>query len=300
MGCVHKNVLKDLKMIEPENLQLKLLDKAGLNTLIAWAKAEGWNPGVQESDVFWATDPQGFYGFFHQDELIAGGAVVSYDKAFGFMGLFIVHPTYRGQGIGRKLWHLRRDLLLSRLNPDASIGMDGVVAMQPFYEKGGFKISFRDERYECMGKAMSYSVNVLPITSKDYDQIAPYDTLCFGYARPNFLKNWLVMPQSQAFQYVDEGEIKGYAVIRKVDKGFKIGPLFANDANIAEELYKACLDSAVENPVYLDIPTVNEAALDLVQKFEATYIFECARMYYGTPPKVNLNRIFGITTFELG
>ena len=78
------------------------------------------------------------YGFHLNDQLVAAGAVVSYQGAFGFMGLFIVHPDFRGQGIGNKLWYLRRDLLLSRLNEGASIGMDGVVAMQPFYQKGGF------------------------------------------------------------------------------------------------------------------------------------------------------------------
>lgn len=42
------------------------------------------------------------------------------------MGLFIVDPKYRGQGLGRKLWYARRDHLLSRLQPNATIGLDAV------------------------------------------------------------------------------------------------------------------------------------------------------------------------------
>jgi len=30
------------------------------------------------------------------------------------------------------------------------------------------------------------------------------------------------------------------------------------------------------------------------------YVFECARMYYGKPPVVELDKIFGLTTFEVG
>ena len=47
-----------------ENLDLKKLNKSHLNTLINWASSEGWNPGKNDAEVFWNTDPDGFYGFF--------------------------------------------------------------------------------------------------------------------------------------------------------------------------------------------------------------------------------------------
>ncbi len=108
------------------------------------------------------------------------------------------------------------------------------------------------------------------------------------------------MPQSSVFKYAKANEVKGYAVIRKVVKGYKIGPLFADTCEIAEELYKACLNFAADELVYLDIPTINKEAVHLVNKYNATYVFECARMYYGDAPKVALDKIYGITTFELG
>ncbi|WP_238858015.1 GNAT family N-acetyltransferase [Poritiphilus flavus] len=89
-------------MINIESLELKKLNKSGLETLVGWAKAEGWNPGENDFEVFWKADPDGYYGFFQENELIAGGAIVSYNGQFGFMGLFIVRPDFRGQGIGKK------------------------------------------------------------------------------------------------------------------------------------------------------------------------------------------------------
>ena len=65
-------------------------------------------------------------------------------------------------------------------------------------------------------------------------------------------------------------------------------------------MYKACLKSAVGQAVFLDIPTVNKEALALVKKYDAQYVFECARMYYGGMPKMDMDKIYGITTFELG
>ena len=283
-----------------ENLDLKKLNKSGLKTLMQWASNEGWNPGKHDVEVFWNTDPEGFFGFYLDDILIAGGAIISYQNEFGFMGLFIVHHDFRNKGIGKKLWYLRRDRLIDRLHSNATIGMDGVLDMQSFYSKGGFKIAFRDERYEFNSIKIAYSVNVSEINNADFDNIIEYDTFYFGFQRAIFLKNWLQMPESKAIKYTENNKILGYAVIRKAETGYKIGPLFANNSVIAEELFKSCLNMDPNNPIFLDIPTTNQNAIDLVKKYHGKYIFECARMYYGAPKKIEINNIYGITTFELG
>jgi GNAT superfamily N-acetyltransferase len=287
-------------MIDTKNFELRQLTKEGLQTLVTWAAAEGWNPGIHDHEVFWETDPEGFYGFYAGETLIAGGAVVSYHQTFGFMGLFIVHPEHRGQGIGRKLWHLRRDLLIRRLNPGAAIGMDGVVAMQPFYEKGGFRIAFRDERYERMGSAFDVSHRITTINVNDHELLMDYDIDCVGYDRKVFLRSWLRTPNSQGFKFMQDNRLCGYAVIRKAIEGYKIGPLFADTSEVAEELYKACLNASIGQPVFLDIPVINKGAVELLRKYEARYVFECARMYLGEAPHSSINKVFGITTFELG
>lgn len=283
-----------------ENIDLKKLNKSGLRTLIDWASNEGWNPGKNDAEVFWNTDPDGFYGFYYENQLIAGGAIISYNKEYGFMGLFIVHRDFRNKGIGNKLWHFRRDLLINKLNPNAPIGMDGVLAMQSFYNKGGFNIAFRDERYEFKSKTIPFSINVSPINKEDFEKINEYDSIYFGCQRAIFLKNWLQMPESKAIKYTENDRILGYAVIRKAETGYKIGPLFANNQKIAEELFKSCLSIAPNNSVFLDIPTTNQNAVSLVKKYNGKYVFECARMYYGEAPKIVVNNIYGITTFELG
>jgi GNAT superfamily N-acetyltransferase len=253
-------------MLDFESLQFSKLVFEELKTLVQWASEEGWNPGPHDAEVFWATDPEGFYGYFMDGNLIAGGSIVAYNKVFGFMGFFIVKKEYRSQGIGRKLWFQRRDKLLSRLNPGASIGMDGVFA----------------------------------IDEGDIESILAYDKQCFGFARPQFLLPWLKMSGIKTFKYVDKYELKGFAIIRKAGTGYKICPLFADNARVAEELYKACLNAFPGESLYIDIPVVNTAAVALVKKFHTNYIFECARMYYGKKPEMAIEKVFGITTFELG
>lgn len=287
-------------MLEFNQLQFQQLNLDGLKTLVSWAEGEGWNPGPYDAGVFFATDPEGFYGYYYNGELIGGGSIVSYNGQFGFMGLFIVKPEYRSAGLGRQLWYQRRDTLLSRLNEGAAIGMDGVIAMQPFYAKGGFDIAFRDERYVRAGAAFEVHKNISPIGEDDLDAVLAYDALCFGFPRPQFMHPWLSLPGNKTFKYAEGDMLQGFAVVRKLISGYKIGPLFADNPTIAEELYKACLNAVQGEQLYIDIPVCNEAAVQLVKKYEAEYMFECARMYYGTPPEIDMDKVFGITSFELG
>jgi GNAT superfamily N-acetyltransferase len=281
-------------------LKFEKLDLQGVETLVEWARQEGWNPGLNDAQIFYQTDNEGHYGFFLHDKLIAGGSIVSYNGEFGFMGLFIVQPAFRSVGLGKELWFKRRDMLISRLQPGASIGMDGVVSMQPFYQKGGFVPAFRDERYMKHGEYFPPDPTISSIGANDFEMIAEFDKSCFGFGRKLFLTAWLNNPNSKSFKLMINNHLQGYAILRKTYNGYKIGPLFANNETVAESLYKACLSNAQGEEVFLDIPVNNPAAVELIKKFDAAYIFECARMYYGHTPKVDLNKVFGITTFELG
>lgn len=286
--------------IDQSKLRLQTLTISQFKELMQWAADEGWNPGLVDDEIFFNTDPKGHIGYFLDDELIAGGSIVSYEGKFGFMGLFIVKPLYRGEGIGRELWYKRRDLLLQRLDSEAAIGMDGVVAMQPFYARGGFRLAFRDLRYELRGRFSAQNPSVFVYSKSDEWSVIDYDSACFGVRRDKFMKAWLDQPSHWVFIYKKENKIKGFAVLRKTISGYKIGPLFADHQQEARALLNACLNQSGNEAVYLDIPENQPKAAELIKEYGGKYVFECARMYYGHPPKVKQKRIYGITSFELG
>lgn len=286
--------------MKDKEYQIRKTDPDGLKLLVEWAQDEGWNPGIGDHDIYFQTDPDGFYGIFDGNEMIGGGSVVSYEGDFGFMGLFIVKRDYRSSGIGKQLWYFRRDTLLARLKPGASIGMEGVVNMQPFYAKGGFALAFRDERFELEGGRFEFDNRISRIDSGDFEKIHSYDTLCFGVDRKRFIKSWLQRDTAVGFKYEDGGKISGFAVIRKAAKGKRIGPLFADNPSIAEELLKACINEAEGEKVYIDVPDTGNGATVLAKKYGGVFVFECGRMYHGKPPEIPLEKLFGITTLELG
>jgi hypothetical protein len=97
-----------------------------------------------------------------------------------------------------------------------------------------------------------------------------------------------------------QGELAGYGVIRRCREGFKIGPLFADGPDWAAALFHALIAQVSGQVFYLDVPEVNKAAIALAEGHGMTRVFETARMYTQTPPALPLDRIFGVTTFELG
>jgi hypothetical protein len=284
------------------------MTRAEVDDLVDWAAREGWNPGLHDAELFWATDPDAFVAAELDGEVIGGGAVTSYGGEFGFMGFFIVRPEYRGRGLGDTLWHARRARLLGRLRPGATIGMDGVFAMQDYYAKGGFAFSHRDIRYRAEIPAASpgpvdgdrSSPGVVPLSDVPFDQVVAYDRTCFPADRTTFLRAWIAQPEALALGFVVDGELRGYGVVRRCREGCKVGPLFADDGAVAEALYGRLADFAAGGPLFLDVPENNPAATELVARHDMTEAFGCARMYLGAPPDVAHERIFGVTTFELG
>ena len=68
---------------------------------IELAAAEGWNPGIHDANCFYCTDPDGFFIGLLNGRIIGCISAVSYDGVFGFLGLYIIVPEYRGRGCSR-------------------------------------------------------------------------------------------------------------------------------------------------------------------------------------------------------
>ena len=279
------------------------MTRAEVDALVGWAAREGWNPGLHDADIFWASDPEAFIAAELDGEMIGGGAITSYGGEFGFMGFFIVRPEFRGRGFGNTLWHARRERLLARLKPGAAIGMDGVFNMQPYYAKGGFVFSHREMRFRAeipAGASAKADTQIVPFADVPFEALAAYDRTCFPAPRPEFLSRWISQPDSLALGFMRDGTLAGYGVVRRCREGCKIGPLFANDAAVADALFTHLSAFAAGGPAFLDAPENNAQAMALVQRHGMEEVFGCARMYLGPAPDIAHARIFGVTTFELG
>ena len=284
----------------PDEMHIRRMNRDELDVLVEWAAREGWNPGLDDAEVFWNFDQDGFVAAEMNGELIGGGSIVAYGTHYGFMGFFIMRPDCRGRGLGDRLWNERKRLLLARLDAGASIAMDGVFNMQGYYARGGFRFVCRDLRFEGRGMKARHSHDAVEVRSLSFERVDAFDRQHFPAARREFLRNWIQRPGGHALAVVEDDAIRGYGVMRPCQTGHKIGPLFAANATVAEQLLIALGSRVPGEPIFLDVPEINRDALALVARHNMKEVFGCARMVLGPIPRLPDDQIFGVTTFELG
>jgi ribosomal protein S18 acetylase RimI-like enzyme len=268
------------------------LDDLGL--ALDWAAAEGWNPGLDDAAPFFAADPQGFLVGEVEGKPAAIVSLVRYGAGFGFLGFYIVHPERRGKGYGLAMWRAAMALGEGR-----NIALDGVVAQQPNYRKSGFAYAYANERHEGIGGGAE-PAGLTPVAAVPFDRLDAYDARLFGCARTSFLRSWIAQPHAIGLARIQNGALSGYGVIRQCRRGWKIGPLFADDAESARLLFEGLAARCPGAPIFLDVPRPNAAALALARARGMQPVFETARMYTKGDPGIPVAHVYGVTSFELG
>ncbi|HXZ08213.1 MAG TPA: GNAT family N-acetyltransferase, partial [Paraburkholderia sp.] len=282
------------------HFKVRTMTAAEVALALDWAAAEGWNPGRHDAPCFYAADPEGFFIGEWQGEPVACLSAVAYDDSAGFIGLYIVRPEFRGMGLGIRIWRHGMAYLGER-----NVGLDGVVALQANYRKAGFQLAWRNIRYQGTVQGASLataptSTVITPISTLPFEPLLAYDGSHFAAQRPRFLEAWIRQPETVALAAVQGGRICGYGVARHCQSGYKIGPLFADDALIADNLLRDIAARLPEQSVItLDVPETHPAAVDLAERHGMARVFETARMYTKGAPALPMPHIFGVTSFEL-
>ena len=277
---------------------VRIMSAADLDLAVGWAADEGWNPGLDDAGIFRAADPNGFLMGLVDGEPATCISVVRYGEGFGFLGFYIARPVARGKGYGLQTWRAGMKHLGDRI-----VGLDGVPAQQDNYRKSGFVLAWRNVRFA--GRAPKGATTRGPETLIDarevpFDMLAALDRKFFPAARDGFLSAWTSAPGRHALVAMREGAAVGMGVARPCREGWKIGPLYASSPEVADRLFTALCDRLDGAPAFLDAPEPNAQAVRLAERYGFKPAFETARMYKGGAPAVDLDHLFGVTSFELG
>ncbi|MBM7483269.1 ribosomal protein S18 acetylase RimI-like enzyme [Bradyrhizobium sp. USDA 3686] len=278
------------------DLEIRNLRPEEIAIAVDWAAAEGWNPGLSDAACFAIPDAKGFFVGEIDGEPVATVSCVNYDDRFAFLGFYIVRSGFRDRGHGLRMWNAAIAHAGARV-----IGLDGVVAQQDNYRKSGFQLAHANVRYGGFVAAPSrppadvVALDTIPLALVEAD-----DATVFPAPRSAFLRAWIGTSGHVGRALLRDGKLAAWGVIRPCRIGRKIGPLVADDRAAAEAIVQALLESANGGEIFLDVPAVNREAIAPVESLGLKPVFETARMYTGPIAPLRTDRVFGVTSFELG
>lgn len=274
---------------------IRNMNLSDMQMALDWADAEGWNPGLHDAKAFYYTDPGGFFMAVIHGRPAGMISAVAWDDAYGFIGLFIVRPEYRGNSVAKLLGKRAFSYLGNR-----TIGLDGVIERLDNYRAFGFEVAYHNTRFSGIAHGQRHS-EILPLNDIPFNRLMAYDYSVSGFQRRIFLTHWINQPGCHALSLPDQqGNLKGYGVIRPCRSGYKIGPLFADDDASARLLFDSLCHQVAGQQVFLDVPENNPLAASMARESGMKPAFSTARMFLRGNPTHNSAAVYGITSFELG
>src|SRR5215475_1785436 len=240
-----------------EGLRIRTMRPDEISMAVNWAAAEGWNPGLSDDACFAAADREGFLIGEVGGVPAASVSCVKYGANFAFLGFYIVRADLRGRGYGLRMWNAA----IAHAGPRV-IGLDGVVAQQDNYRKSGFTLAYANVRYGGTVAAPDVTVpGVMALDDIPFVTVEASDATVFPAPRPAFLRAWIGSPGHIGRALMGDGRLAAWGVIRPCRRGWKVGPLVADDRASAEAVLSALIADIGGHEIFLDVPGVNQGAV---------------------------------------
>lgn len=194
------------------------------------------------------------------------------------------------------------------------------TAFLPFaYESSGFVLASANQRYVgnaaawCASEPMSAPdgsgggpdrFRILPVdelSNEQMDQLVDLDARSGPGNRSHYVRTWATQPAALARVALSaEGAVVGWVVCRPCRIGWRIGPLLAPNAHVAESLTRSVLAGIGPQEISVDLPEPAAAAKELALRHGMIPTSVTHRMYKGRPGHYDPHALFAITSPELG
>ena len=199
-----------------------------------------WNQLTADWELFLSLSPRGCLAAVGYDRVVGTVTTVNYQGRFAWVGMVLVDPEFRGQGVGSKLLTLSIDIL----KDVSAVRLDATPQGKPVYERLGFSVEYELSRMqmELGGEPeVPNSVKALPLSSQDLELVLEMDRLVFGADRAALLSWALAHAPEYAWVIKGDSGVEGYCFGRHGFAFEQIGPVIANHQQIAEQLVLSCL-----------------------------------------------------------
>jgi len=216
----------------------------------------GWNQLAADWELFLHLSPRGCRAAVQDGEVVGTVTTVNYENRFAWVGMVLVDPETRGQGVGTRL--LQEALSILRGLP--SIRLDATPQGRPVYQRLGFEDEYELCRMQlaetiAAGLPRSSAANspsslsqsevrsIRPMRAEDLVTVAEADRCIFGADRLEVL-HW-ALEQSPEYAWIATGPagLEGYCLGRHGFNFDQIGPIHSQRELVSQRLVTASLSS---------------------------------------------------------
>ncbi|HTS68320.1 MAG TPA: GNAT family N-acetyltransferase [Terriglobia bacterium] len=258
------------------NLCLRLMTAVDIPAGIRLKEAAGWNQTQGDWERFLRASPHGCFVADFEGQVVGSAATISYEGRFAWIGMVLVDPAQRGQGIGTKLLRKAVEYLEDCGIP--SIKLDATPQGKPLYEDLGFVAEYEIERWQlertpapdCLGAVTSVTEEVLSL-----------DREVFGADRRGLLKSIAEEYPAFVLQTRSRGKLRGYSFGRRGALADHLGPWVAVSEASACNLLDEFLIRSGSEMVFVDGLKNTPWALKLLRNHGFQYARSLTRMYRG-------------------
>ncbi|MEJ0028893.1 MAG: GNAT family N-acetyltransferase [Bacteroidota bacterium] len=267
---------------------------------LSLCRTSGWNQLAHDWELFLQSNPKGCFVAIDDHNHVSGTVTtLRYDDRFSWIGMVLVDPQVRRQGIGSGLLQQALEVLSN----EKTIKLDATPEGREVYLKLGFHDEYAITRMH-LDKIIVDRLPVstaVPLGKEDIDEVLKFDRDVFGADR-SFILKWLLDGAPElSFVAREKGRISGYCFGRYGHNFTQVGPVIATDVNQAIDLATAALQKAGNGPVIIDMLHHTPAWTRAVENLGFVERRKLIRMYKGSNAWPGLpNKQFSIAGPEFG
>jgi GNAT superfamily N-acetyltransferase len=282
--------------------EIRPLARAELDVVLAWGDSDP-APDPHDAAAIWDADPSGLWGVEVDGVLVAAASSLAHQGQLGRIGFIAVRPEMRRRGIGQLTMQFLADDLVARLAPGAAVTLDASIETIDHAERLGFVAVGSVTRVRGtaeVGRRGPHTGEIRALTAVPFELVMGLDTLHTGVLRESLLRTWIEPPGGLALGVYERGELLGMGALRRSRTGLAIGPLYASEPDVAQDLFSALTSPHAGAAITLDVPAENPAAVEFAAAHGLTTQSSRTTMALGDLPVLPVDTVYGITSYELG
>jgi GNAT superfamily N-acetyltransferase len=264
-------------------MQLRTMSEQDIPAGMRLKEIAGWNQTANDWKCFLKASPAGCFVAEVDGTVRGTAATISYEHRFAWIGMVLVDPEFRGQGIGTRL--LQKTIAYLDETKIPAIKLDATPQGRPIYEKLGFTPEYEIARLilkrppkvldtQAGGEAISVDSNQL-------QAIVEADEEIFGANRRVLLCSLHQNAPDLTVAEWRNGNLQGYAFGRHGSFADQLGPWMAMDSQAAGRLLEAFLDRCSSETLVVDCLQSNQMSGEVVRAHGFSYSRPLTRMYRG-------------------